>query len=262
MPGIIETKHLDISYEDVMIVQDLHLTIPMKKITALVGANGCGKSTILKAIARILKPQSGVVYVNGNAVHTQKSKEIAKQLAILPQNPIAPDGLTVAELVSFGRSPHQGGFATLTKKDKEKIKWALDVTNMLPYARRSVDQLSGGQKQRVWIAMALAQETEILLLDEPTTYLDIAHQYEVLSLLRRLNEQEGRTIVMVVHDLNHASLYSDYMVTVKDGKIVHSGSPSEVMQREHLYEVFGIHSNIIKDPRTGKPICLPYVLEV
>jgi iron complex transport system ATP-binding protein len=260
--NIIETDRLDIGYEDLIIVQDLHLKLHKHKITALVGANGCGKSTILKAIARILKPEQGVVYLNGQALHTQKSKEIARQLAILPQNPEAPEGLTVAELVSYGRSPHQSGFAALSRRDKEIIQQALEVTNMLAFARRPVDQLSGGQKQRVWIAMALAQETELLLLDEPTTYLDIAHQYDVLSLLKRLNQKEGRTIVMVVHDLNHASQFADYMVAISEGKIAYSGTPREVMRPEILYEVFGIHSNILNDPVTGQPICLPYVPEV
>lgn len=260
--NIIETDQLNIGYEEQLIIQDLHLKLPKHKVTALVGANGCGKSTILKAIARILKPKQGVVYLNGKAVHTQKSKEIAKQLAILPQNPEAPEGLTVAELVSYGRSPHQGGFAALSRQDKEVIQQALEVTNMLSFARRPVDQLSGGQKQRVWIAMALAQETELLLLDEPTTYLDIAHQYDVLSLLRRLNKQEGRTIIMVVHDLNHASQFADYMVAISEGKIAYKGTPREVMKPEILYEVFGIHSNILEDPMTGQPICLPYVREV
>ncbi|WP_238996750.1 ABC transporter ATP-binding protein [Paenibacillus pinistramenti] len=260
--NIIETDHLDIGYEENLIVDDLQLIIPKGKITALVGANGCGKSTILKAIARILQPKKGSVYLNGQAIHSLKTKEIAKHLAILPQNPSAPEGLTVAELVSYGRSPHLTGFATLSKLDKEVIQQALEVTNMLPFARCSVDQLSGGQKQRVWIAMALAQETEILLLDEPTTYLDIAHQYEVLSLLKRLNKQEGRTIVMVVHDLNHASQYADYMVAIKKGRIFYNGTPREVMKQENLFEVFGIHSDILLDPRTGQPICLPYIPEV
>ncbi|WP_117161035.1 ABC transporter ATP-binding protein [Paraliobacillus sp. X-1268] len=261
MKDIIVTEKLNIGYEEAIIVEDLNLKIPKHRITALVGANGSGKSTILKAISRILNPVGGAVYINGKTIKEQRSKEIAKQLAVLPQNPVAPDGLTVAELVSYGRSPHQGGFGVLSKHDKKMVQWAIDVTNMREFADRSIDRLSGGQRQRVWIAMALAQDTEVLLLDEPTTYLDIAHQYEVLYLLKHLNEREGRTIVMVVHDLNHASRFADHMVAIKEGKVMRSGTPQEVMEPELLFDVFGIHSDIITHPRSGLPICLPYVKE-
>lgn len=257
---MIQTEQLDIAYDDKIIVEQLNLAIPERQITALVGANGSGKSTILKAMARLLKPKQGVVFLDGKVIHEQKTKEIAKQLAILPQNPVAPDGLTVFELVAYGRFPHQTGFGTLSQKDKEMIIWAIEVTSMTEFADRPVDQLSGGQRQRAWIAMALAQETPMLFLDEPTTFLDMAHQMEVLQLLKKLNEEENRTIVMVVHDLNHASRFAQHMVAIKQGKMIHEGSPVEVMTPEVLKVVFGIESDIIRDPRNGQPLCLPYAL--
>jgi iron complex transport system ATP-binding protein len=254
------TKQLDIAYESRLIVEDLNLSIPSGKITALVGANGSGKSTILKTMARILKPRKGSVFLDSKAIHQQSTKEVAKQLAILPQNPVAPDGLTVGELVGYGRFPHQKGFGSQTKEDREIIRWAIHVTGMQDFFDRPVDQLSGGQRQRAWIAMALAQQTDILFLDEPTTFLDMGHQLEVLKLLQKLNEEEGRTIVMVVHDLNHATRYAQHMVAIKQGKVVSEGAPDEVMTQEVLREVFGIEADIIPDPRTGVPLCLPFGL--
>lgn len=254
------TEQLNISYVDRVIVDDLNLNIPAGKITALVGSNGSGKSTILKAMSRLMNPKSGHVYLDGKCIHQQSTKAVAKQLAILPQNPTAPEGLTVYELVSYGRYPHQKGFGRLTEQDKEVIEWSLHATGMLEFVDRPIDQLSGGQRQRAWIAMALAQETEVLFLDEPTTFLDMAHQLEVLKLLRTLNAEAGRTIVMVVHDLNHASRYADHIVAISAGKVVADGSPVEVMTKEVLKQVFGIESDIIHDPRTGVPLCLPYEL--
>lgn len=254
------TERLDIAYGERSIVDNLNISIPSGQITALVGSNGSGKSTILKTMARIMKPSQGGVFLDGKSIHQQSTKEVAKQLAILPQNPVAPDGLTVSELVAYGRFPHQKGFGTLTSKDKEIIEWALRVTGMLAFADRPVDQLSGGQRQRAWIAMALAQGTDILFLDEPTTFLDMAHQLEVLMLLQQLNREEGRTIVMVVHDLNHASRYAQHMIAISAGQVVSSGSPAEVMTHEMLRRVFGIEATILEDPRTGVPLCLPYDL--
>lgn len=257
---MIQTEALTIGYEERIIVEELQLHIPEKKITALVGANGSGKSTILKTMARLHKPKKGAVYLDGKSIHGQKTKDVAKQLAVLPQNPTAPDGLTVTELVSYGRFPHQSGFGSLTAEDKEKITWAIEITNMMEFANRPVDMLSGGQRQRAWIAMALAQQTPVLFLDEPTTFLDMAHQIEVLHLLQKLNEEEQRTIVMVVHDLNHASRFAHHIVAIKDGSVINSGSPAEVMTPEVLQSVFGIKSDIIVDPRSGLPLCLPYAL--
>lgn len=254
------TRHLDIGYGDAPIVQDLNVEIPSGQVTALVGANGSGKSTILKTMARIMKPGSGNVLLDGKSIHQQSTKEVARQLAILPQNPTAPEGLTVSELVTYGRFPHQKGFGTLTKEDKQMVEWAIQITGMEAFHNRPIDQLSGGQRQRAWIAMALAQGTDILFLDEPTTFLDMAHQLEILMLLDKLNEQEQRTIVMVVHDLNHAARYADHMIAIKKGKVVQSGTPAEVMTPEVLRDVFGIEADIVADPRSGVPLCLPFDL--
>ncbi|MGX4585494.1 ABC transporter ATP-binding protein [Paenibacillus chitinolyticus] len=256
----LHTSGLHIGYGDLSIVNDLNISIPQGKITALVGANGSGKSTILKTMARLMKPASGGVLLDGVSIHSKSTREVAKELAILPQNPSAPAGLTVTELVAYGRYPHQSGFGTVSSEDKRVISWALDVTGMMPFHARPVDQLSGGQRQRAWIAMALAQQTDILFLDEPTTFLDMAHQLEVLQLLYKLNSEEKRTIVMVIHDLNHASRYAQHIVAIKSGSVICEGSPADVMNQDMLREVFSIHADIVTDPRTGVPLCLPYEL--
>ncbi len=256
----LHTHQLDIGYAETLIVKDLNLEIPTGKITALVGSNGSGKSTILKAMARLLKPKGGGVMLDGESIHSKSTKEVAKQLAILPQNPTAPDGLTVYELISYGRFPHQKGMGTLTEEDRKVIQWSIEVTGLTQFADRPVDQLSGGQRQRAWIAMAFAQQTDILFLDEPTTFLDMAHQLEVLHLLQKLNEEEGRTIVMVVHDLNHASRFAHHIVAIRSGAVVSEGSPMEVVTQDVLREVFAIEADIVADPRTGVPLCLPHQL--
>ncbi|MFC4812783.1 ABC transporter ATP-binding protein [Paenibacillus sp. GCM10023250] len=254
------TKNLSIGYEERLIVEDLNITIPKGKITALVGANGSGKSTILKTLARLMTPSAGSVMLDGKSIHKQSTKEVAKQLAILPQTPTAPDGLTVSELVSYGRFPYQRGFGSLTQEDRSVIHWAVESTGLAEFKDRPIDRLSGGQRQRAWIAMALAQQTDLLFLDEPTTYLDMAHQLEVLELLQELNATAGRTIVMVVHDLNHASRYAQHVVAIKKGQVVSVGSPQTVMTKDVLREVFGIETDIIPDPRTGVPLCFPFAL--
>jgi iron complex transport system ATP-binding protein len=256
----INTKELSISYGNVEIVKDLNLNIPKGKITTIIGANGCGKSTVLKTIARILQPKSGAIYINGKDIQSESSKEIAKIMAVLPQSPQAPNGLTVEELVAYGRFPHQSGFGKLQKEDRNIINWALEVIGMKEYKDRPIEALSGGQRQRVWIAMALAQETEILLLDEPTTYLDLAHQLEILHLLEDLNKKQGRTIVMVIHELNNAARFADYMVGVKDGRIVCDGKPEEVMTKENLKTIFNIDAEVVKEPRNNKLVCITYDL--
>ncbi|MBB6632985.1 ABC transporter ATP-binding protein [Cohnella thailandensis] len=256
----LNTNKLSLAYGTRRIVNELNLSVPDGKITALVGSNGSGKSTILKSMARILSPQSGAVYLDGKEIHRQPTKEVAKQLAILPQNPTSPDGLTVRELVSFGRYPHQKGFGSLKPEDLRMVEWALEATGMSAFADRPVDQLSGGQRQRAWIAMAVAQGTEVLLLDEPTTFLDMAHQIEVMMLLEKLNKEQKRTIIMVVHDLNHAARYAQHMVALKQGTVLYEGNPVEVMTPEMLRVVFGIDADVIPDPRTGTPMCLPYGL--
>lgn len=256
----IETQSLDISYDDSLIVEDLDLRIPAGKITSIIGPNGCGKSTILKAIGRILKHKAGVVCLDGQDISQLSTREVAKKMAILPQTPTAPNGLTVGELIAYGRFPHQKGFGKLTEEDKKIVNWALAVTKLSEFEHREVDNLSGGQRQRVWIAMALAQQTELILLDEPTTYLDLAHQLEILELLQELNQTQGCTIAMVLHDLNLAARFSDYMVAISQGKIICHGSPTEVMVPAVLKNAFHIQADIMIEPRTGRPICLTYDL--
>lgn len=254
------TESLNIGYGEQLIVKDLSMEIPDKKITAIIGSNGCGKSTLLKAITRIISQQSGNVVLDGKNITKESTKLLAKKMAILPQSPESAGGLTVGELVSYGRFPYQSGFGRLTKKDFEVMDWALKVTGTTDFKYRQVDALSGGQRQRVWIAMALAQETEIIFLDEPTTYLDMAHQLEVLELLQKLNREQERTIVMVLHDLNQAARFADYIIALKEGQIVKAGNCEEIVHHDVLKEVFHIDSQIGRDPRTGRPICLTYDL--
>ncbi|MCR1972893.1 ABC transporter ATP-binding protein [Clostridium sporogenes] len=254
----IETKNLDIAYEDTLIVKELNMQIPKGKITSIIGANGCGKSTILKAVGRILKPKKGVVHLSGQDISKLSTKEIAKKMAILPQNPTAPSGLTVSELVAYGRFPHQKGFGNITGEDKKIVKWALAATKLSEFERREVDTLSGGQRQRVWIAMALAQQTDLILLDEPTTYLDLAHQLEVLKLLYELNRSQKCTIVMVLHDLNLAARFSDYIIAIQKGAIIKYGPPEEVMTPEVLRKTFNINADIVIEPKSNRPVCITY----
>ncbi|HLR67622.1 ABC transporter ATP-binding protein [Virgibacillus alimentarius] len=254
------TDNLTISYDTRLIVNGLSMEIPDQKITAIIGPNGCGKSTLLKAITRIITPKSGSVVLDGKIITKENTKKLAKQIAILPQTPESASGLTVGELVSYGRFPYQKGFGRLTKEDIEVIDWALDITGTSAFKFQPVDALSGGQRQRVWIAMSLAQETDTIFLDEPTTYLDMAHQLEVLEVLKRLNEEQGRTIVMVLHDLNQAARFADYIIALKDGEIVKAGNCEEVIHADVLKKVFRIDAEIGRDPRTNKPMCITYHL--
>lgn len=254
----IKTNDLNIGYDEATIVKELNMQIPNGKVTSIIGPNGCGKSTVLKAIGRILKAKQGFVYLNGDEIRSLSTREIAKKMAILPQTPTAPSGLTVSELVAYGRFPHQSGFGKLTPEDKKIIQWAIDVTKLQGFEHREVDTLSGGQRQRVWIAMALAQQTDLILLDEPTTYLDMAHQLEVLQLLQDLNQKQGCTIAMVLHDLNLAARFSDYMIAIRDGSIISHGTPEEVMKPEVLKKVFSIDADIVYEPRSKRPVCITY----
>ncbi|OAB40105.1 ABC transporter ATP-binding protein [Paenibacillus glacialis] len=258
--AVLNVDRIAAGYLSTLIINDLSVSIPENKITTIIGPNGCGKSTLLKAISRVLKTKSGAVYLDGRAIHQLETKEVAKKMAILPQTAAAPEGLTVFELVSYGRFPHQRGFGSLKKEDYKYIYWALDVTGLNEFKDRPIEALSGGQRQRVWIAMALAQGTEILILDEPTTYLDLAHQLDILLLLQRLKEEEGRTIVMVLHDLNHASRFSDYMIAMKDGTLMMEGTPEEVMTCPNLENVFNIDASMATCPFSHNPICLSYQL--
>jgi iron complex transport system ATP-binding protein len=256
----LQVKNIRVGYENQTIVQDLSMDIPDGKITTIIGSNGCGKSTLLKAMTRIIGHQDGHIVLDGKNIHSMNTKELAKQLAILTQNPESANGLLVEELVSYGRFPYQKGFGNLSKKDKEIIDWALQVTRTNEFRYKTVDALSGGQRQRVWIAMALAQDTDIIFLDEPTTYLDMAHQLEVLELLQMLNKEEGKTIIMVLHDLNQAARFSDFLLAMSKGKLIKAGSADEVITPPILREVFQIDALIDHDPRTNKPMCITYNL--
>ncbi|MDZ8237671.1 ABC transporter ATP-binding protein [Nostoc sp. ChiQUE01b] len=256
MKGL-STKSLSLAYGGVPIIKDLNLAIPARQISALVGANGCGKSTLLRGLARLLKPNHGTVYLDSTSIFKLSTKEVAQQLGILPQGPVAPEGLTVRDLVAQGRYPYQNWLQQWSEKDEKIVQQALLTTDLIELAERELDTLSGGQRQRAWIAMALAQDTDILLLDEPTTFLDLAHQIEVLDLLYELNQTQGRTIVMVLHDLNQACRYADYLVAVKDGRIFAAGEPKLVMTEDMVHEVFELESRIIPDPILGTPMCVP-----
>lgn len=256
----VETENLRIGYSDNIVVESLNMKIKKGKVTSIIGANGCGKSTILKAIGRIIKKKSGSVYINGYDIDYQKSKEIAKQVSILSQISVAPLTLTCYELVSYGRFPYQKGFGMMSQEDRTIVNWALESTNLTSFRDRPIGSLSGGQRQRVWIAMALAQNGNIILLDEPTTYLDLSCQLEILELLLKLNRENGTTIVMVLHDLNLAAKYSDNLIAIKDGKIFKSGITEDVITEKMLNECFGVSAEIIVDKESGKPLCFNFKL--
>ncbi|MEF2070629.1 ABC transporter ATP-binding protein [Consotaella aegiceratis] len=256
------TRSFDISalsagYGDALILDGIDLAIPTGKITAIVGANACGKSTLLRTMSRLITPRSGQVLLDGKSIHRLPSRQLAQTLGLLPQSPTAPEGITVVDLVSRGRHPHQGLFSFWSRADDEAVAAALAATRTDRLADKPVDELSGGQRQRVWIAMALAQQTEILLLDEPTTFLDVSHQIDVLDLLTDLNHERGTTIVMVLHDLNLAARYADYLVAMANGRLHVFGKPEDVLTEQTVREVFSLESRIITDPISGRPIMLP-----
>ncbi|CDJ98864.1 iron-enterobactin transporter subunit; ATP-binding component of ABC superfamily [Microbacterium sp. C448] len=253
----LSAESLTLAYGDREVVHDLDLSIPSGQITAIVGANGCGKSTVLRALARLLKPRSGAVLLDGEEIHRLPSREVARRLGLLPQSPTAPEGIVVSDLIGRGRHPHQRFLARWSAADYEAVADALDATGIADLADRAVDELSGGQRQRVWIAMALAQQTDILLLDEPTTFLDVTHQIEVLDLLTDLNRSRGTTIAMVLHDLNLAARYADRLVAVCEGRIYASGVPAEVITEANVGAVFGLDCQVIADPVSGAPLVLP-----
>ena len=248
---------LGLAYGDRTVIDNLDLTVKPGAITSIVGANGCGKSTLLRSLARLLQPRHGQVLLDGKSLHEQPTKEIAKVLGLLPQSPTAPEGIVVADLVGRGRHPHQGMLGRWSPRDYEVVAESLAATDTTELADRPVDELSGGQRQRVWIAMALAQETDILLLDEPTTYLDVANQLEVLDLLIDLNARRGTTVVMVLHDLGLAARYSDELIAMRSGSILAQGTPSDVVTEETVREVFGISSKVVPDPVSGAPLVMP-----
>ncbi|MFJ6238252.1 iron complex transport system ATP-binding protein [Streptomyces sp. MnatMP-M77] len=253
----LRAEGLHLGYDDRAVVSGLDLAVPPGRITAIVGANACGKSTLLRALARLLAPREGAVSLDGRALHTIPTRELAQRLGILPQAPVAPEGLTVIDLVNRGRSPHQTWWRQWTKADEQAVHDALAATGTTDLADRAVDELSGGQRQRAWIAMAVAQGTPVLLLDEPTTYLDLAHQIDVLDLVVDLNRREGRTIVMVLHDLNQACRYADHVIAMKKGDIVAEGAPADVITAETVEDVFGLRCQVTTDPVSRTPLVIP-----
>lgn len=256
-PHVLETKDVRLGYDGREIVPGLSVRIPPGSFTVIVGPNACGKSTLLRAMARLLPPQAGAVLLDGRSVQEMPTKEVASVLGILPQSPTAPDGITVADLVGRGRYPHQGFFRRWTSEDDHAVAEALLSTDVLELADRPVDELSGGQRQRVWIAMALSQRTDILLLDEPTTFLDVSHQLDVLDLLTDLNRSRGVTMVAVLHELNLACRYADHLIAMADGRIVAEGAPTEVVTEELVTEVFGMRCSVVPDPASGTPMVVP-----
>lgn len=253
----LDIRNLTLSYDDKIIVDDISVSIPKGKITILIGANGCGKSTLLHGMSRLLEPKSGEVILNDMSIHKYKPKELSKKLAILPQGPIAPEGITVRELCSFGRNPYKKIFEPLNDEDEKIIDWAIEVTGLKEFENRQLDALSGGQRQRAWIAMTLTQESDVVLLDEPTTYLDLAYQIETLELLRKLNKTTKKTIVIVLHELNQASRYADNLICMKKGKVYCEGKVEEVFDDNMIREVFGLNTLIIEDPVSKRPMCIP-----
>jgi iron complex transport system ATP-binding protein len=251
-------EHLTLTYGNRIIIDDLNITIPKEKITVLIGSNGCGKSTLLRSLGRLLKPASGSIVLDGQSIARLSTKEVARHMAILPQTTSAPEGLTVFQLVKQGRYPYQTWLKQWSEEDEKMVNWAMEVTGMSEFADRPVDALSGGQRQRAWIAMVLAQGTDILLLDEPTTYLDMTHQIEVLDILAELNRNEKRTIVMVLHDMNLACRYADHIVAIHNQNIYAQGQPEEVMTETLVRSVFQLECRIINDPIYGTPMCIPY----
>jgi iron complex transport system ATP-binding protein len=250
-------EQVTLGYGDRTVVESLDLEVPPGRITAVVGANACGKSTLLRALSRLLAPTRGQVVLDGKDVHRMPTKEVARTLGLLPQSPVAPEGIVVGDLVARGRSPHQGMLSRWSIQDDAAVAEALALTGTTDLAGRAVDELSGGQRQRVWVAMALAQQTDLLLLDEPTTFLDVSHQIDVLDLLADLNDQRGTTVVMVLHDLNLAARYSDHLIAMRDGHIHAAGDPEDVLTVDVVRDVFGMRSQVIPDPVSGRPMVVP-----
>jgi iron complex transport system ATP-binding protein len=255
---VLRADDLAVAYGERSVLEGLGLGIERGRVTALIGPNGSGKSTLLRTMARLLEPSAGVVHLDGEDLHRLPAREVARRLAILPQAPATPASLTVGELVEQGRFPHAGALRMLRRQDHEAVHRALADTGMEAYAGRSIDELSGGERQRAWIALALAQDAPILLLDEPTTFLDLGHQLDLLELVARLNRTRELTVLVVLHDLNLAAAYADRLVALAQGRIVADGAPAEVLTEELVARVFGVRSTIVTDPVTGAPVCLPY----
>lgn len=255
--SVLEARNLSLTYGNGPIIDRLTLAVPKEQITVFIGSNGCGKSTLLRSMARLLKPSEGEIVLEGKLIAELPTKEIARKLAILPQGPIAPEGLTVFQLVKQGRYPYQHWLKQWSDEDERMVHQALEATKLTEFAERPVDSLSGGQRQRAWIAMTLAQGTRTILLDEPTTYLDMAHQIDILDLLFELNETKKTTVVMVLHDLNLACRYAHHIVAIKDKAIYAQGKPEEVVHAELVKHVFGMDCQVLTDPFFGTPLCIP-----
>ncbi|MBP1755556.1 MAG: iron dicitrate transporter ATP-binding protein [Firmicutes bacterium] len=255
--GLLQAHKVVAGYDKKEILHGIDVFIPNNKISVIIGANACGKSTLLKSLARLIKPSSGEIILDGKRISEIPPKQLARKLGLLPQSPVVPEGITVSDLVARGRFPYQTFIKGMSKADYEAVEDALEIMGITELANRSVDELSGGQRQRVWIAMALAQQTEILLLDEPTTFLDIAYQIEILDLLTDLNQRRGTTIVMVLHDINLSARYADYIFAVHKGKLVAQGSPSEVISEQLMKQVFGLECTVIQDPLSASPFIIP-----
>ena len=253
----LRARGLTLGYSGVDIVHSLDLVVPDGLVTVIVGANGCGKSTLLRGLARLLKPRAGTVELDGRPLKEWASADIARVMGLLPQNPVAPDGITVADLVGRGRYPHQGWFRRWSAEDDAAVEIALAATHTTELADRTLAELSGGQRQRVWVAMVLAQDTDLVLLDEPTTFLDISHQVDLLDLLDELNHVHGKTVVMVLHDLNLACRYAHHIVAMKSGHVIAQGTPQDVITAEVVDEVFGLPCRVVPDPVTGTPLVVP-----
>jgi iron complex transport system ATP-binding protein len=258
----LRAEDLELAYDERVVAEHLGIEIPDGSFTIIVGPNACGKTTLLRALARLLRPRHGGVYLDGELITSRPSKEVARRLGLLPQSAIAPDGITAADLVARGRYPHQKLLRQWSADDERAVRQAMEDTGVADLADRIVDELSGGQRQRVWLAMALAQETPILLLDEPTTFLDIAHQVEVLDLCAGMHEAQGRTLVAVLHDLNHACRYATHLVAMREGAIVAQGEPAEIVTAELVQEVFGLPCRVIEDPESGTPLVVPVARRV
>jgi iron complex transport system ATP-binding protein len=255
--SVLQASNLEAGYDKKIIVDGIDITIPSNKISVIIGANASGKSTLLKTLARLIKPSKGEIIIDGKQISQYPPKQLAKVIGLLPQSPVVPEGIVVSDLVARGRYPYQSFLKGMEKKDYEAVEEALEIMGITDLANRCVDELSGGQRQRVWIAMALAQQTDILLLDEPTTYLDIAYQVEILDLLTDLNHKRGTTIVMVLHDINLSARYADYMFAVHKGKLVSQGTPSEVISEALMKQVFGLDCKVINDPVSNSPFIVP-----
>lgn len=253
----LEANNLVTGYDKKIILDGVSISIPKNKVSVIIGANACGKSTLLKTLVRLIKPKSGEILIDGKKVTSIASKELAKTLGLLPQSPVVPEGITVLDLVTRGRFPYQNFMKGLTKDDMNAVENALELMNITELRDRCVDELSGGQRQRVWIAMALAQDTDILFLDEPTTYLDLQYQVEILDLLTDLNKKKGTTIVMVLHELNLTARYADYVFAVKNGNIISEGSPNDIVTPNLIKEVFNLNCDVIQDPVSATPLIVP-----